>query len=85
MTSPSQKAAATVTERSKSYGDPQESLQRIADFWNVKLGTRLNDKLTAKDVAQMMRLLKESRLVSDPCHEDSLVDLCGYADLQAII
>lgn len=33
----------------------------------------------AEDVAAAMRLVKESRLVNSPGHQDSMVDIAGYA------
>jgi hypothetical protein len=38
-------------------------------------------KVTAKDVAAMMMLVKVARFANDPSHRDNLIDVCGYAAL----
>jgi hypothetical protein len=81
---PSSGSAETRAARGKIYGTAREDFTRIANLWNALLDTRLKKtmKLDAADVAQMMRMVKESRLVKAPDHYDSLLDICGYADLQ---
>ena len=64
-------------DREKTYGHPSKNLEVIANFWGGYLGT----KLSAKDVAVMMILLKAARLRNDITHRDSVVDICGYAAL----
>ena len=64
-------------DREKTYGHPSKNLETIANFWGEYLGT----KLSAKDVAVMMILLKAARLRNDITHRDSVVDICGYAAL----
>ena len=80
-------------ERRKAYGTPERNFDRIALFWsaykNLVLERDLQRPLTpdeelaavftAKDVAAMMRLMKEARLIETPNHRDSYVDLVGYA------
>jgi hypothetical protein len=64
-------------DREKTYGKPSKNLETIAVFWSEYIGT----KLSAKDVAVMMVLLKAARLRNDITHRDSVVDICGYAAL----
>ena len=64
-------------DREKTYGKPSKNLETIAVFWSEYIGT----KLSAKDVAVMMILLKSARLANDITHRDSIVDICGYAAL----
>lgn len=70
------KAKETVTgPREKTYGSPEKSLAVIGKLWSVVLGTELRPG----DIALMMALLKIARLIRDNYHEDSWVDLAGYA------
>lgn len=77
-------AGDVVHHRRLSYGSPKENFQRIADFWTIALRDKLTPGATVSltDVAQMMRLVKEARLIETPDHFDSLVDICGYVDCQ---
>jgi hypothetical protein len=74
-------------DREKTYGHPAINLNRIARYWQTYLESRVTDPfsagapLTAQDVAQMMILVKIARLNNQPDHEDSIVDICGYAAL----
>lgn len=83
-TRPSALAGEQIADRMKAYGDPKEKWDQIAALWNAILGDKLEKPLAAADALQMMRLVKESRLSHSPEHFDSLVDVCGYADLQFI-
>lgn len=80
-------AAGVVGARASVYGDPTPNLQQTADLWTVIFSRHLKPgaRFTAADVCQAQRLVKESRLTETPGHRDSLRDLCGYADCQAII
>lgn len=68
--------------RRKEYGGPEDSFQRIANYWTAFLRNKgLLDKhlvLLPQDVARMMMLLKQARLDSVPNHDDSMIDLAGY-------
>lgn len=73
-------------DREATYGDPGKNLRAIADLWEMYLHHRglLNenaDSLRVEDVAQMMILLKIARLINQPTHRDSQVDICGYTAL----
>lgn len=73
-------------DREKTYGDPAKNLRAIASLWEMYLYERgvldqNSDSLRPEDIANMMILLKVARLINDPKHRDSLVDICGYAAL----
>ena len=70
-----QHAAAIVRERRRTYGDPSELFERLAVRWSQVLGSRI----TPAQVGLCLIDLKLARLVHDPEHLDSLVDLAGYA------
>jgi hypothetical protein len=63
-------------DRAESYGEARASFERIAALWSIYKGVTI----TAKDVADMMILLKISRSVTSPKH-DNWVDIIGYAAL----
>lgn len=64
-------------QRAKDYGDACENFQRIADLWAPILRT----PVTAEQVALCMAQVKIARLITSPGHEDSWIDLAGYAAL----
>lgn len=72
--------AAINGPRAKDYGTPKENFEAVAAMWNAYLGRRQGG-ITARDVAQMMILLKAARLSVSPDHRDSLLDQAGYAAL----
>jgi hypothetical protein len=78
-------AEAAVKHRDDDYGSPQKNFERIAALWNVilaeKLGHDYDYEISAADVAMMMVAVKLSRLIETPDHDDSAVDLAGYAAL----
>jgi len=70
--------------RRSAYGTPERNFERIAAMWQVYLSLRLDNSPTgmeidARDVAAMMRLMKEARLIETPDHRDSYLDIVGYA------
>lgn len=68
--------------RRSAYGTPEQNFGRIEALWNAYLSQRFPGAevdLKARDVAAMMRLMKEARLIESPDHRDSFVDLLGYA------
>ena len=70
------KAAETVCgSREQAHGNPHGTFERIAKAWSAYL----NVEMTAADVAVMMILFKTARLKGNPKHEDSWVDIAGYA------
>lgn len=66
--------------RTEDYGKIENNFGIIADFWTTYLYDKLSvlSKITPKDVAVMMALLKIARIKSDT-KSDSYVDLAGYA------
>ena len=80
-------AKSAVLDRENSYGSPQANFDRAAKIWNVILEGKLGDEheISAVDVGMMMCALKLSRLIENPGHPDSAVDLAGYAAVLAEI
>jgi len=68
-------AAAVVANRRETYGDPVVAMPAIARRWSITLGR----PVTPTQVALCLIDLKMARLVHDPAHLDSLVDVAGYA------
>jgi hypothetical protein len=76
-------AEYVLRQRNKSYGEPDEDFQRIAAIANG-LGFRFTHgdvirQLNGSDVALFMISLKLARLAWSPDHEDSWIDIAGYA------
>ena len=76
------KAKKTVSEdRQDDYGSATQNLADIAKMWTVYLEQAGNiasgTTISAKDVCQMMILLKVVRESKKHKH-DNLVDICGY-------
>ena len=63
--------------REEDYGPANINHQRIADMWSVIL----NYEISLQDVYLCMIAVKMSRLIHDSEHEDSWVDIAGYAAL----
>ena len=69
-----------LNDRQNTYGTPEDNFQTIANLWNEYLGIKDDFfKLTPKDVAIMMLLLKVARMKSSPNHVDNYVDCAGYS------
>jgi hypothetical protein len=84
-TRPTEVAAQLVDgDRQDAYGHPLVNHERIAAFWTVRLAEKLQhgQVIEPHDVAALMRLAKEARLMQTEGHGDSLVDLAGYADVE---
>lgn len=63
-------------DRNGVYGDPTDSHAEIAKYWSALFGV----EVTAHQVAIAMMLLKVVRATrSSEYHEDSYVDMAGYA------
>ena len=81
MSSPSEKflkhVANVIAERSTQYGDAASNMTAIAARWSTTLGR----EVTPAQVVLCLLDLKLARLARDPTHEDSAVDVCGYAAL----
>ena len=61
-------------DRDHQYGSPEESFNRIADYWS----TFLNKEISARDVAIMMILFKVAR-EEHSSKLDNWIDIAGYA------
>lgn len=75
----------TANDRNKAYGNPEDNFQNVANLWNAYFNAQ-NPGLTtdgvfvdARDVANLMILMKMARLSTNLNHRDSLVDIAGYA------
>lgn len=67
-------------QRQNEYGTPEDSFQRIADYWNTYLNHIGVRYLEPEDVAFMMVLFKLAREEHEH-KRDNLTDLIGYAAL----
>lgn len=70
--------------RADVYGGPEDSFKLIASFWEPYIaakcvGQDADVRINPEDVAVLMSLMKVARLTASPNHEDSWVDLAGYA------
>jgi hypothetical protein len=63
--------------RAKDYGDAYENHDKIAKMWSAILGM----EVTVAQVYQCMLAVKIGRLITTPEHEDTWVDIAGYAAL----
>ncbi len=68
-------ALDAVTVRGSAYGDAYTNHKRIADFWSLILETEVRPD----QVAPMMIGVKLTRLIETPDHQDSYIDIAGYA------
>ena len=64
-------------ERAKDYGDAYLNHKRIAELWSPIL----DKDITVEQVYACMIAVKLSSLIETPDHEDSWIDICGYAAL----
>jgi len=72
-------ATATILQRRKTYGPPQEHFQRTINAVNAIFSHKLKTPLTCADWAQIMILDKLARHQGDSKTQDTPVDLAGYA------
>ena len=68
-------AATVVAERSKAYGAPAGSMELLAKRWSITLGRTV----TPAQAVMCLIDLKLTRLAHDPHHQDSILDIAGYA------
>lgn len=67
---------ALEAERGEVYGDPLDNHRRIASLISAWLG----HKVKPSDVAMMMVMVKQGRLIQTPDHGDSIDDAAVYLD-----
>lgn len=79
-------ALDAVNRRPKAYGPPERNFDRIASLWQAYFdgkhepGSFVSETcFTAVDVACMMVLMKVARIEETPDHDDSWIDIAGYA------
>ena len=68
-------AATVIADRREAYGDPAVSMAAVARRWSITLG----HTVTPAQVVLCMIDLKLTRLGHDPKHQDSILDVAGYA------
>lgn len=73
------KAQKVVGERGDSYGTPHKNFSRIAELWSC----HLEKDVTVYDVGVLFMLAKIARSKEDIHHEDTWVDIAGYAGATA--
>ena len=68
-------------DRQTDYGNKLQNFSQIAMLWQGALAHKLmpGTRITAEDVTILMMQVKIARLAKSPGHEDSLVDIAGYA------
>lgn len=62
-------------DRNASHGEPEDTFGVIAGLWSAYLGA----EVSPADVCNLMVLLKVARAKANPMHDDSWVDIAGYA------
>ena len=72
---------AVCKDRENTYGIPEDNFKLIAALWSTYTGT----KISPRDVAVMMILLKVARVRTGTNHSDNFVDIAGYAACAAEI
>lgn len=84
-----QATECVTSDRAAAYGEPEDNFGNIADIWSAQ-GVRIyqdshgafrdeHRSVNATDVALMMAGMKLARLRYNPGHNDSWVDMAGYA------
>jgi len=68
-------AAGVVENRRQHYGAPEDLFEQVAKRWSLVLGATV----TPAQGTLCLIDLKMARLVHDPRHLDSIVDVAGYA------
>ena len=68
-------------DRQKDYGAKLQNFSQIAMLWQGTLAAKLQPgmKITAEDITLCMIQVKIARLAKQPDHEDSILDVAGYA------
>ena len=68
------------SDRIDKYGTPENSFRIIADYWNTYLFHKagFSIDLNQIDIAHMMSLFKQARMIGQKPNIDNYVDACGY-------
>ena len=66
-----------LSSRQEQYGDSRANFEQIGILWGVLLDC---EPIAPYKVAQMMIALKLQRVNKNPRHEDSWIDIQGYAE-----
>lgn len=74
-----EQAAATVRQRSATYGPPREHFARTVAAINAIFGHKFREPLTMADWAQIMILDKIARHQGPNKSDDTPLDMAGYA------
>ncbi len=69
------KAASVFADRANQYGEPRGFFEALAKRWSLTLGR----DVTPAEVVRCMIDLKLERLAHNPKHQDSIVDIAGFA------
>ena len=74
------KAIETMDQRVDVYGDFDQSLTHITNYWNVYLMDHgfIHKPLTPKDTSVLLTLFKIARVLKSFDHQDTFVDACNY-------
>ena len=66
--------------REVAYGKPENNFDNISALWSAYLQKKWNTSngISSTDVAAMMVLMKVARLIHNPSHADSWIDIWGY-------
>ena len=80
-------AGCVLQDRQASYDAPERNLLRIARIWSAQLADKLapGATITPADVALLMVGMKLGRLMFNPTHQDSIVDVLGYGACLAAV
>ncbi len=80
-----QLAEAAVTDREKQYSSPDVNYDRVARIVQVVLQDKLRPEaeLSPADMVMVNLAIKISRLIEKPDHQDTQVDIAGYASLMS--
>jgi hypothetical protein len=68
-------AASVFANRANQYGEPRVFFEALAKRWPLTLGR----DVTPAEVVRCMIDVKLERLARNPNHQDSIVDVAGFA------
>jgi hypothetical protein len=68
-------AASVFADRANQYGEPRAFFVALAKRWSLTLGC----DVTPAEVVRCMIDVKLERLGHNPNHQDSIVDVAGFA------